>query len=146
MQAASNQFVRRIHGNGRGWTFSQADFSDLAGRSNGDIALHRLHEAGKIRRILVATDFSEHSKRVVQYAFDLKRIFNASIYMLYVVETPKAIEFGIRQGQFSDTVGKMKEWATNQLVNLTPDEFIQDSSVVRIVESGAPITIGWAFC
>ena len=78
MQAASNQFVRRIHGNGRGWTFSQADFSDLAGRSNGDIALHRLHEAGKIRRILVATDFSEHSKRVVQYAFDLKRIFNSN--------------------------------------------------------------------
>src|SRR5256885_11365700 len=26
----------------------------------------------------VATDFSEHSKRIVQYAFDLKRIFDAS--------------------------------------------------------------------
>lgn len=63
MQAASNQFVRRIHGNGRGWTFSQADFSDLAGRSNGDIALHRLHEAGKIRRILRGLyDFPRYSE------------------------------------------------------------------------------------
>src|SRR5437870_9129613 len=29
--------------------------------------------ADKIARILVATDFSQHSKRVVEYAFDLKR-------------------------------------------------------------------------
>src|SRR5207249_4938737 len=41
----------------------------------------------KLTKILVATDFSEHSKRVVQYAFDHKRIFDASIYMLYVIET-----------------------------------------------------------
>ncbi len=92
----------------------------------------------KVDRILVATDFSEHSKKVIQYAFDLKRIFDAAIYMLYVIETPKAIEFGIRQGHFSDTVGKMQEWATNQLVNLTPDEFINDPTVVRIVEQGVP--------
>lgn len=93
---------------------------------------------GKLRRILVTTDFSAHSKKVVQYAFDLKRIFGAAIYMLYVIETPKAIEFGIRQGHFTDTLKKMREWAENQLVNLTPDEFINDSSVCRIVESGSP--------
>jgi nucleotide-binding universal stress UspA family protein len=92
----------------------------------------------KVERILVATDFSEHSKRVVQYAFDMKRTFAASIYMLYVIETPKAIEFGIRQGHFTDTIEKMKEWALNSLVNLTPDEFINDPTVVRIVEQGAP--------
>src|SRR5206468_1139150 len=41
----------------------------------------------KVTKILVATDFSAHSKRVVEYAFDLKRIFNATIFMLYVIET-----------------------------------------------------------
>ncbi len=92
----------------------------------------------KTRRILVSTDFSEHSKRVMQYAFDLKRALGASIYMLYVIETPKAMEFGIRQGHFTNTIDKMREWATNQLINLTPDEFINDSSVVRIVEYGSP--------
>jgi hypothetical protein len=35
----------------------------------------------KVSKVLVATDFSGHSKRVVQYAFDLKRMFNASLYM-----------------------------------------------------------------
>src|SRR5262249_15550726 len=57
-------------------------------------------EAGlqKLTKILVATDFSEHSKRVVAYAFDLKRIFGATIYMLYVIETGRAIEWALRQG------------------------------------------------
>jgi Universal stress protein family len=32
-----------------------------------------------LTKILVATDFSEHSKRVVEYAFDLKRIFGATM-------------------------------------------------------------------
>jgi nucleotide-binding universal stress UspA family protein len=91
---------------------------------------------GKMKRILVATDFSEHSKRVVQYAFDLKRVFGATIYMMYVIETPKAIEFGIKQGHLTNATEKMKEWATNQLINLTPDEFINDSTLVRIVENG----------
>ena len=92
----------------------------------------------RVKRILVATDFSDHSKRVVQYAFDLKRVFGATIYMLYVIETPKAIEFGIRQGHLTDAMEKMNQWAANQLLNLTPDEFIDDPTLVRIVESGSP--------
>src|SRR5881296_1699408 len=87
----------------------------------------------KLTKILVATDFSEHSKRVVQYAFDLKRIFNASVYMVYVIETPHAIEWAIRQGYFMHGMDKMREWAAHQLINLTPDEFIKDPSVIRIV-------------
>jgi nucleotide-binding universal stress UspA family protein len=97
-------------------------------------------EAGlhKLTKILVATDFSEHSKRVVEYAFDLKRIFDATIYMLYVIETGHAIEWAIRQGHFLNAMDKMREWAGNQLVNLTPDEFINDPTVIRLVETGTP--------
>jgi nucleotide-binding universal stress UspA family protein len=98
---------------------------------------HEDSNLGKIKRILVTTDFSEHSKRVVQYAFDLKRVFGATVYMMYVIETPKAIEFGIKQGHLTNATEKMREWATNQLVNLTPDEFINDSTVVRIVQTGS---------
>jgi nucleotide-binding universal stress UspA family protein len=99
-----------------------------------------LDEVGlhKLTKILVATDFSEHSKRVVEYAFDLKRIFNASIYMLYVIETGHAIEWAFRQGHFVHAMEKMREWAGNQLLNLTPDEFIKDPNVVRLVEAGTP--------
>jgi len=92
----------------------------------------------KLTKILVATDFSEHSKRIVQYAFDLKRIFAASIYMLYVIETSHALKWAIRQGHFTHGMEKMREWAGNQLVNLTPDEFINDPRVIRFVETGSP--------
>jgi nucleotide-binding universal stress UspA family protein len=97
-----------------------------------DVGLH------KVSRILVATDFSEHSKRVVEYAFDLKRIFDASLYMLYVIETSHAIEWAIRQAHFTNAMEKMREWALHQLVNLTPNEFIKDPTVIRVVETGAP--------
>jgi nucleotide-binding universal stress UspA family protein len=92
----------------------------------------------KMTKILVATDFSEHSKRVIQYAFDLKRIFDASVYMLYVIETTHAIRWALRQGHFSNGIDRMHGWATNQLVNLTPDEYVNDPTVIRLVESGSP--------
>jgi nucleotide-binding universal stress UspA family protein len=100
----------------------------------------KLDEVGlhKLTKILVATDFAEHSKRVVEYAFDLKRIFNATIYMLYVIETSHAIEWAIRQGHFVHPMDKMREWAGHQLVNLTPDEFINDPTVIRLMETGSP--------
>jgi nucleotide-binding universal stress UspA family protein len=92
----------------------------------------------KLTKIVVATDFSEHSKRVIEYAFDLKRIFDATIYMLYVIETGHAIEWAIKQGHFVHGMDKMREWAGNQLLNLTPDEFVKDPTVIRLVETGAP--------
>jgi nucleotide-binding universal stress UspA family protein len=100
----------------------------------------RLDQAGlrKVSKILVATDFSEHSRRVVDYAFDLKRIFDSMLYMVYVIETSQAIEWAIRQGHFVHSLEKMRDWAGNQLVNLTPDEFIKDPNVVRLVEAGSP--------
>lgn len=100
----------------------------------------KVDEAGlqKVTKILVATDFSAHSKRVVEYAFDLKRIFDATIYMLYVIETGHAIEWAIKQGHFIHSMDKMREWAGNQLVNLTPDEFVKDPTVIRLVETGSP--------
>jgi len=100
--------------------------------SPDDAPLHKLN------KILVATDFSEHSKRVVEYAFDLKRIFDTTIYMLYVIETSHAIEWALRQGHYAHAMDKMREWAWHQLVNLTPDEFVNDPSVIRLVEAGSP--------
>jgi nucleotide-binding universal stress UspA family protein len=108
------------------------------------LAISTTHPAGldaglrKVTKILVATDFSEHSERVIQYAFDLKRIFHAAIYMLYVIETGHAFEWAVRQGHFIHGMDKMREWAGNRLLNLTPDEFIKDDSVVRLVQTGSP--------
>lgn len=98
-------------------------------KTNADVA-HRL------QRLVVATDFSEDSKKVVEYALDLKKRMGCEAYLLYVVELSNAIRFGIRQGHFRDASEKIKTWADNQLENLTPDEFIQDKTVHRIVEEG----------
>jgi nucleotide-binding universal stress UspA family protein len=100
--------------------------------TSDEIGLH------KVSRILVATDFSQHSKRVIEYAFDLKRIFNATICMVYVIETGHAIEWAIRQGHLIHGMEKMKEWANNQLLNLVPDEFTKDPTVIRLIAMGSP--------
>jgi nucleotide-binding universal stress UspA family protein len=91
----------------------------------------------KLEKILVATDFSEHSERIVQRAFELKRAFGCAIYMLYVIDAVHGIEWAVRQGHFVNGKEKMREWAHNKLINLTPDEFINDPAVIRLVEDGS---------
>ena len=97
-----------------------------------------IEKPGRANRILVATDLSEHSKKIVQYAFELKEAFGASIYLLYVIETTKAIEFAFQQGHYNHARERMREWALNQLLNLVPDQRMTDSRIVTIVETGNP--------
>jgi hypothetical protein len=52
MQSIENKVLSRIYGNGRGWAFSQKDFSDLGGRASIDTTLSRLLEKGTIRRVM----------------------------------------------------------------------------------------------
>lgn len=90
----------------------------------------------KVSRMLVATDFSEDSKKVVRYAFELKELFGCDVDVLYAIELGNAIRFGIRQGHFRDAPEKMRTWAENELENLIPHQFVADSSVRRLVEEG----------
>jgi nucleotide-binding universal stress UspA family protein len=90
----------------------------------------------KISKILVATDCSPYSKAVVDYAFQLKRLVDCELFLLYVVEFSNAVKFGIRQGHFSDAVSRMRGWANSQLKNLTPDSCVRDKSVHWLVEEG----------
>jgi hypothetical protein len=52
MQSIENTILRRIYGKGRGWSFSQKDFSRIGSREAIDLALHRLLKKGKIRRVI----------------------------------------------------------------------------------------------
>jgi hypothetical protein len=51
-QSIENSILKKIYGHGRGWAFSQTDFSPLASRQAVDLALHRLEKKGTIRRVL----------------------------------------------------------------------------------------------
>ena len=93
----------------------------------------------KVSSILVTTDFSEHSKKAVDYAFELKQLFDCEIYLLYVIELTSAIKFGIRQGHFTDATAKMRTWAETQLENLTPHQYVNDPTVHRLVEEGSAV-------
>jgi nucleotide-binding universal stress UspA family protein len=107
-----------------------------------DTQLRPLH---KISKLLVTTDCSPYSKMVVDYAFQLKKLLDCELFLLYVIELSTAINFGIRQGYFADAVSKMRSWAKNQLENLTPDQFVKDRSVHRFVEEG-PVSDKIAEC
>ena len=90
----------------------------------------------KTAKILVGTDCSPQSKKVVDYAFELKELFNCELFMLYAIELTSAIKFGIRQGYITDATSKMRNWAKHQLENLTPHQFVNDASVHWLVEEG----------
>jgi nucleotide-binding universal stress UspA family protein len=90
----------------------------------------------KTSRILVTTDCSPQSKKVVDYGFELKELFKCELFLLYAIELTSAVKFGIRQGYFTDATSKMKTWAKNQLENLTPHQYVKDASVHWLVEEG----------
>jgi hypothetical protein len=61
-QLIEQKILSRIYGNGRGWSFSQADFADLGPRSTIDSTLHRREREGVIRRVIRGIyDYPRHS-------------------------------------------------------------------------------------
>ena len=51
-QTPEERIVYRARGTGTGWAFSPKDFADFGGPSTIDIALHRLAQKGKVRRVI----------------------------------------------------------------------------------------------
>ena len=91
----------------------------------------------KTAKMLVTTDCSPQSKKVVDYAFELKDLFDCELFLLYAIELTSAVKFGIRQGYFTDATSKMRTWAKNQLENLTPHQYVKDAAVHWLVEEGS---------
>lgn len=62
-QTLTNKALSRIYGNGRGWSFSQTDFSDLGSATTINSIFRRLHEKGVIRRTLPGLyDYPQYSE------------------------------------------------------------------------------------
>lgn len=61
-QNTEQKLLGKIRGKGRGWAFSQRDFTRLASRGAIDVALHRLLAGGTIRRVIRGIyDYPRHS-------------------------------------------------------------------------------------
>jgi len=66
-QSIQNKVLSIIHGHGKGWAFSQKDFVRIGSRKAIDIALYRLRQEGKIRRVITGVyDYPKYSELLKQ--------------------------------------------------------------------------------
>ncbi len=74
-----NRVVSRVYGNGRGWAFSETDFSGIGTRTAVDVALHRLLARGTIRRVIRGLyDYPRYSKKLDrELSPDIDRVAHA---------------------------------------------------------------------
>ncbi len=93
----------------------------------------------RIRRILVPVDFSEHSRKALQYAVDLGLVFDAEIVLVFVVEMvgyPSDLGFG--QAPIPAIERELTERGKSEL-NRLAEEYVGGKLVVRLhVPAGRP--------
>lgn len=78
-QSVVDKVIARVYGKGRGWAFSPKDFTDLGSRNSVDVALLRLHEQAKIRRVIRGIyDYPKYSEFLGRRAEpDINQVANA---------------------------------------------------------------------
>jgi len=95
----------------------------------------RRHSPIEVRSILVPIDFSEHSRKALQYAIPFAEQFKASIDLLYVVEpTVYPADFSFGQVAFPSVEDELRQRGAHELDTLMEKEIgkrVQARSVVR---------------
>ena len=97
-----------------------------------------------LHRILVPTDFSDHSEKAVRYGAELAAKFGAELHLLHAVETT-AIIYGEGAAMYGDSVAffpaeiaaEAETAAVKQLDDLKIDS-ADDLQVIRSVALGHP--------
>ncbi|MBI5388647.1 MAG: universal stress protein [Verrucomicrobia bacterium] len=91
----------------------------------------------RLKRILVPVDFSDCSKKALQYAVPFARQFNASLVLLNVVQVSyPAGEFGPVEPPLPDTV--MEDTSRKELETLAATEIAGLAPVTTLVRVGRP--------
>jgi nucleotide-binding universal stress UspA family protein len=81
------------------------------------------HSRIELGRILVPIDFSEHSKKALQYAIPFAEQFKASIDLLYVVEpTVYPADFSFGQVAFPSVEDELRQRGAEELGTLIRNE------------------------
>jgi nucleotide-binding universal stress UspA family protein len=95
--------------------------------------------AFKIKQVLVPVDFSECSKKALQYAVALAREHKASIALLYVVPTNYAVgEFG--DINYTSIEEDERSRAERELAALAVDEVRGVVAADTLIRNGSPAT------
>lgn len=89
----------------------------------------------ELKRILVPIDFSEHSRKALQYAIPFAEQFKSSIDLLYVVEpTVYPADFSFGQVGFPSVEDELRQRGAEELQALSAGEFsgrVQSRCAVR---------------
>ena len=89
-----------------------------------------------LKKILVPTDFSEHSAKAMLYGSELARKFGAELHLMHAVEmTP--LMYGEGAYVTPETEAEIEAIATKQLEDL-PADSSGDLKIVRKIEHGHP--------
>ncbi len=92
-----------------------------------------------VNRILVPIDFSEHSKKALQYAISFAGKFNSELILVYVVEpTIYPADFSFGQVAVPSIENELRERGKAELDNLANALVGETSSVKTIVRTGKP--------
>lgn len=103
--------------------------------SQGDRAASPL----RIRRILVPIDFSECSRKALDYALGFARQFQAELFLLHVVTPPFAYgEYGVVD--LASVESEMHEAAIGQLNQLSRDQVGETTRCTNRIASGQIMT------
>lgn len=90
-----------------------------------------------LNRILVPIDFSEYSRKALQYAIPFARQFNASIDLIYVVEpTVYPADFSFGQVGFPAIEDELRKRAAEELDELLRYEFSKRVPAKRAIRTG----------
>ena len=92
-----------------------------------------------LKRILVPVDFSEHSKKALNYAIPFARQFNAELSVLYVVEPaiyPADLSFG--QVGLPNLEEELRSKGEEDLAELVAGTVPEDVRVAAMVRTGLP--------
>jgi|SRR4030095_6588251 nucleotide-binding universal stress UspA family protein len=91
----------------------------------------------QMKRILVPIDFSDCSKKALQYALALAKTHEAAVTLLYVVAPAYGVAelSGIESAQLEVT---MREGGEKELAKLSVDELRGEVAVEALVRTGSP--------
>ena len=93
----------------------------------------------EIRHILAPTDFSEFSKKAIDYAFALARQFGAKLSLLHVIEVPAfPIEGFVPTGPGTKLLEDLEHHARLDLARLLPQAEEEKVDITRLVMMGNP--------
>jgi len=93
----------------------------------------------EIRHILAPTDFSDHSKKALAYAFGLAKHFGAKLSILHVVEIPPYPVEGYAPPTLAATfLDDLERQAKEELAQLLPEAEAEKVEVTRAVVIGSP--------